>query len=488
MKKKISLVLSIIVVVIAAFLGVAVWQYHRYVDIETIYPGVSIENIDVGGMTVEEAKQAVEDYEEKVAGRKVTLCVEDKTKSFPLSRLGLHCDGGQAAEAAYEAGRKGNFFQRIFEINEISGGKEIPLHFQVDRTDTLKIIRKKGRSFETEKKDAVLFREDGSFHIEKEENGISIDFKKDAEKLAEQIESPHWNREDISYHMTCQVDEAEHTKKELQQVKDILGTFTTSYAGSSEGRCKNVENGAGLLDGTLLYPGEILSVYETVSPFTYDNGYRLAGAYENGRTIQSYGGGICQVSTTLYNAVLRAELEVIERQNHSMIVHYVELSEDAAISGTEKDFKFKNNLDTPVYIEGKAGDNSITFTIYGKEYRDAGRSIEFVSERISTRPPGEKTVKDKTLEAGKKVVDQAGVTGYTAKLWKVIYENGTETDRVQINSSSYMSVPRIVRTGVKKKAEPKQDPGSKKQKKNKKKQEKKKQKKKKQEKKKQEKK
>ena len=167
--------------------------------------------------------------------------------------------------------------------------------------------------------------------------------------------------------------------------------------------------------------------------------------------IQTYGGGICQISTTLYNAVLRAELNVLERENHSMTVHYVKLSEDAAISGTEKDLKFENNLDTPLYIEGKTAGKTITFTIYGKEYRDAKRTIAFVSQQLSSKSPSEKKIKDNTLEEGKTVVEQQGSNGYTARLWKVIYEDGEEVDRVQINSSSYQPSQRIVRVGTKKK-------------------------------------
>lgn len=116
----------------------------------------------------------------------------------------------------------------------------------------------------------------------------------------------------------------------------------------------NVENGASLINGTLLYPGDSFSVYSKVAPFTADNGYHLAGSYSNGQTVQTYGGGICQVSTTLYNAVLRAELNVTERSNHSMTVHYVPLSADAAISGTDKDLKFTNNLDPSGIYSGSS--------------------------------------------------------------------------------------------------------------------------------------
>lgn len=279
-----------------------------------------------------------------------------------------------------------------------------------------------------------------------------MDLEKNADKIIQTLSAGKLDQTALVFPLDYKEDKAEHTKAELSVIKDKLGTFTTSYGGSPDGRCVNVANGARLINDTLLYPGDKFSVHDAVTPFTKDNGYRLAGSYENGTTIQTYGGGICQVSTTLYNAVLRAELEVLERSNHSMTVHYVELSEDAAISGEEKDFRFANNLKDPIYIVGKTDSDkeTITFTIYGKEYRDKNRSIEFESECVSTNPPEEQIVKDKTMKEGKKVVEQSGHTGYTARLWKVIHVKGQEDQREQVNSSYYMSTPRIVRVGTKK--------------------------------------
>lgn len=454
MKKKIGLLLLFIVIACLAGFGVYSWNYYsQYIDVDTIYPGITIQGMDVGGLHLEEAEQKVEDYLEKLSEKTVTLQVEGKEKTFSFRQMGLTCVNPDAAKEAEKFGRDGNLIERILEVQTIAvRGKNIPLQFSVDEEKAEKIVKKKGKSFQTEKKDAKLTRKDGAFVIEKEVNGISIDFAANAEKLVQIIENEDWDQQDIQFSMEYKTDPAKHTTKELEVVQDELGTFTTSYAGSSEGRCINVENGAKLINGTLLYPGESMSVYDKVSPFTADNGYRLAGSYENGTTVQTYGGGICQVSTTLYNAVLRAELEITERQNHSMTVSYVDLSEDAAIAGTEKDLKFKNNLENPIYIEGSTSGNTITFTIYGKEYRDKDRSISFVSETTSTRPPSEKKVKDSSLEEGKTEVESSGRTGYTAKLWKVIYQNGKEQERVQVNSSSYMSVPKVVRVGTKKPA------------------------------------
>ena len=163
----------------------------------------------------------------------------------------------------------------------------------------------------------------------------------------------------------AEVVEPEGTKEELAKVKDLLGSYTTNYSTSSAGRCANISVAAGKINGTVLYPGEEFSVGQTIGPLTAAGGYELAGAYENGQTVQSYGGGVCQVSTTLYNAVLKAELEVTQRSNHSMIVTYVKPSMDAAIAGDYKDLVFENDTDAPIYVQGIYNSGgSITFNIY----------------------------------------------------------------------------------------------------------------------------
>ena len=178
------------------------------------------------------------------------------------------------------------------------------------------------------------------------------------------------------------------TKEELAKVKDLLGSYTTNYSTSSAGRCANISVAAGKINGTVLYPGEEFSVGQTIGPLTAAGGYELAGAYENGQTVQSYGGGVCQVSTTLYNAVLKAELEVTQRSNHSMIVTYVKPSMDAAIAGDYKDLKFVNNLDAPIYIEGYTVGKDIYFNIYGQETRPSNRKVTYESEVVSEEDPG----------------------------------------------------------------------------------------------------
>ena len=454
MKKKIGAI--ILVLILAALIGAGSyigWYYTEYVDIDEIYPGVSIEGMDVGGMSKEQARKVLDEHTAEVSNQTVTLQVGKKNKSFKLSSVGLTLVNDNVVEEAWELGREGNIFNRIMEIRQLQKEKKnLDLTYRLDEAKVKKKVKKLAKKFLAKKKDATITRKNKKFVVTEEVNGIDMDLDANAEKVAAMVTDPEWDQKSIVCEMDYKEDKAEHTKAELSVIKDKLGTFTTSYAGSPDGRCANVENGASLINGTLLYPGDTFSVHDTVTPFTKENGYELAGSYENGTTVQTYGGGICQVSTTLYNAVLRAELEIVERSNHSMTVHYVELSEDAAIAGDSKDFRFKNNMDYPVYIVGSTdhGDRTITFSVYGKEIRDKNRTLEFVSETTAVHHPNVKTIKDKHMKKGKKVVEKQGTTGYSARLWKVIKVKGKEDQWVQINSSSYMSTPKVVRVGTKK--------------------------------------
>ena len=208
-------------------------------------------------------------------------------------------------------------------------------------------------------------------------------------------------------------------------------------------------NGCRLINGTVLYPGEEFSAYNTNKPFTEENGYYLAGSYLNGQVVESLGGGICQVSSTLYNAVLRAELQVVERNSHSMVVNYVDKSADVAIAESSgKDFRFVNNTDYPIYIEGYTENKKITFNIYGVETRDPSRKVEFESEILTeTVPDHEDIVADASQPIGYVSATSAHI-GYTAKLWKIVYENGVEVSREVVNNSTYKATPRTAVVGI----------------------------------------
>ena len=187
---------------------------------------------------------------------------------------------------------------------------------------------------------------------------------------------------------------------------------------------------------------------DTLTPFTAEEGYLPAASYEMGSVVDSYGGGICQVSTTLYLAVLRAELEVTERSSHSMIVSYVKPSMDAAIAEGVKDFRFVNSTDAPIYIEASAGDGEVAFAIYGHETRDSSRTVEFESETLSVTETATKITLDSSVSYGDVEEISSGHEGSSARLWKIIRVDGTEQSREQINSSEYQMSPRTYTVGT----------------------------------------
>ena len=249
--------------------------------------------------------------------------------------------------------------------------------------------------------------------------------------------------------LDVEITEPKGSQEELAKVKDVLGQGVTDYSASSAARATNVKNGTSKLNGKVLYPGEEISVCDNMVPFTEENGYAPAASYANGTVVESFGGGICQVSTTLYQAVLQAELEVTERHNHSMIVKYVEPSMDAAIAEGAKDFRFVNNTEAPIYIEGYTYGGKIYFNLYGEEYRSADRKVTYESETLETIDPTTELTADPEKAFGSMEQIQSAHTGYKAKLWKIVTENGEQVSKEEVNNSYYQMTPNKYKVGVK---------------------------------------
>ena len=421
------------------------WKENR------ILPGIYIEDISLEGKNAKEAQTLVEEYVNGLSGKRIALTgIDGNTVEVTPEDVGLHWSNQGIIEEAAQIGQRGNVIQRYKVKKDLQyQNKVYRLEFDVDREKAGQILTEQCSVYNVEAKDASLSRENESFVVHPGQRGQVVDEEASLEKICSFFRES-WNREDAAIDLEIIVDEPKGTEEELGKVKDVLGTFTTSFSSSGPSRSANVRNGCALINGSTLYPGDEFSTYEAVSPFSEANGYYMAGSYLNGQVVDSLGGGICQVSTTLYNAVLLSELEVTERHNHSMIVTYVDPSADAAIAESAgKDFKFVNNTGAPLYIEGVTSDDKhITFTIYGMETRDSSHSVRYESEVVSTTYPDTEVIyPNESLPVGSISVQSAHI-GYKANLWKIVMENGTEVSREQVNSSSYKMVPRTATVGV----------------------------------------
>ena len=417
---------------------------------ETIKTGVYADDIDLSGKTVTEATAAIEAYVEELKEVEITLlAADDNEVTTTAGELGITWANRELVTEAMELGTHGNVIERYKILKDLEHeNKVFEIAFTFDIQAINDILTNKCAKYDREAVNVSLKRENGAFQIVEGQTGYILDIETSIDVVNNYL-TKEWDHQACSIALDIQVDEPEGSAEELAAVSDVLGSFTTSYATSGSSRSANVQNGCELINGITLYPGEEFSTYEAVAPFTQANGYYMAGSYMNGKVVDSLGGGICQVSTTLYNAVLLAELEVTERHNHSMIVSYVDPSADAAIAESSgKDFKFVNNLDYPIYIEGYVKNKQITFNIYGKETRDAGRSVRYESEVLEViNPPADAIYADASQPIGYIVTESAHI-GYKARLWKIVTENGVEVSRTQVNSSSYKMVPRSATVGT----------------------------------------
>lgn len=413
----------------------------------TIHTGVYLDEMDVSGMTRSQVEEALKAYEEQLGAETLDLLIGENRLEVTLQDLGLTCANSEVIDEALSLGRTGNIIRRYKERKDLEHGNKVyTLQWKLDSQLVSDYVNTECVKYDAEAEDATLKREGGGFEIVLGTTGVKLNTAAAAKAIHDYIANV-WEKEDGSVTLPVETDYPRGTEEELVKVKDVLGTFTTSYETSGASRSQNVSNGTRLINGIVLYPGDTFSTYEVVSPFSAANGYEMAGSYLNGKVVDSLGGGICQVSTTLYNAVLRSELEVVERSNHSMIVTYVDPSADAAIAGTYKDFKFKNNTDSPIYIEGTTANKQVTFTIYGEETRPANRTVKYMSKTLSTTDPGQMIVADPGQPIGYYVVESAH-RGIVAELYKYVYVDGVEESVSKVNKSSYRATPRLITIGV----------------------------------------
>ena len=445
MKKRI--VTGLLLSMMAGILFTGTTSYAKTASDE-IAMGVYVEEVNVSGMKKEEAKAAVEEYLAGKAEEKITLCVGDEELNVSRETLGVAWNNEDVIDEALCLGKSGNLIKRYKALKDLEfDNKVYDLEYTADSEKIQTVVAEKCTKFNQKATNVGLKKTSSGFEVVEGKKGVVVDEEKAVGEILGFIETDY-NAENTKIKIPTMISEPLGSPEELAKVKDLLGSFKTSFKTSDADRSKNVRTGTGHIDGTVLYPGETFSAYEWVNPFTEENGYAMAGSYLNGKVVDSLGGGICQVSSTLYNAVLMAELEIVERSPHSMMVTYVQASADAAIAGTYKDFKFKNDTDAPIYIEGyTTDDKQVVFNIYGEETRPSNRKIKYVNKVLESTPAVTQLVADPAQGIGYRIVE-SGHNGCKAELYKEVYVDGTLESSERVNKSNYMVSNRMVYYGI----------------------------------------
>ena len=436
----------------------------------TIPTGFQVGGFDLSGMTREEADQTIEKSLGEMENQTISIRVEGHEVQTTAAELGFSWVNQNEIDEEVEKLSGGNLLRRYLNQKELEqSGVDLQIETAVDEAKVAEFVQTRCAEFTTAPQDAVITHENGVFQVSQSSAGQEVDIDATTKALNEALAGGL--SEPVSVDATVKNAEPTRTTEALSTIQDALGTFSTGFNPGNVSRSKNLRNGAAKINGTVLMPGEEFSAYTWLTPFTVENGYASAGSYANGQVVDTVGGGACQICTTLYNAALLAEMDITQRQNHSMIVTYVPASQDSAIAGTRdrrilrcrnvsnnhrmilalgtyKDLKFKNPYDTPIYMEGAVNGGTISFTIYGKETRPANRTIKYVSETLSKKDPGEPITKvDASLKPGARVKEQSAHYGLQSRLWKYVYVDGVETEKTLLQTDTYMASKAIYRVG-----------------------------------------
>ena len=229
---------------------------------------------------------------------------------------------------------------------------------------------------------------------------------------------------------------------------DLLATYTTRYDPTNKNRSNNLTIAAGKINGTILMPGEIFSYNKVVGARTIAAGYKEAGAYAGGKVVKDVGGGICQISSTIYNTALLANLEIVDRSNHQFLTSSVPVSRDATVSWGGLDFKFKNTRTYPIKIVASAKNGLAKVSFYGIK-EETEYEVVIQSKTLSYIPYTVKYIEDSSLARGKEVVSQSGYNGCKSEAYRVLKLNGKVVSKTLLSRDTYDPMQRIIRRGTK---------------------------------------
>ena len=420
-----------------------------------ILKGVKLAEIDLSGMTRKEATQVIEDYSQKKKQDSIRFKSDVTSFNYTFDELGFTMDAQKIAEDAFRVGRDEEDLNNIAKvINILFSPETIDASSNFDSKKLKEISKQLEGKVNRESRDASLEKD--------EENNISfLSDRPGAELNIEKTENIIRNltgREEV-VQLPVKEIQAKVKKKDLAFINGVLGTFSTEYSKSEKNRKHNIALGANYFNGMTLKPDQEVSFLKTINGITVENGFKESGVIIDGEFDRGTGGGICQVSTTLYNALIRGDVEIIERHNHSRPIGYVPRGTDAAVVDGGKDLVFKNNFKSPIYIVATTDGYDMDFTIYGN-IDEKPYTIEIVPEALGTIYPRVRKQSTSSMYKGQEKVLKKGGRGFSYRTWRVKKVEDKEVERTLLSKSYYVPQDKVILVGTKERASiPKSESG-----------------------------
>ena len=477
-----------------------------------IYNGVKINGVEVGGLSQIEATNILNEHYKNLSNIDVSLYSEEGDISFKAQDVNAVFDSDKAAEVAFNMGRDGNFFEKVFYgLKYRFSNQEIKYDVSVDAKKFDKQVDLVARELGNEVVQPSFVRQGDRLIVNTGTTGVKVEHavvrqnvidelnylrgvnieiktnkvapeKVDIDKIQNAIKKNVQNAEYISdtgvlvdQIIGIEIADLEEAKKIAESVteegmqfsiplkitlpettidsvleelfEDTLSTYTTYFNVNEKERTENVKLAAESINNVILMPGQEFSYNNVVGERSTERGYKIAKVYQAGQVVDGLGGGICQVSSTLYNAVVKADLEVLERKNHSLPVSYVKLGRDATVVYGVLDFRFRNNQQYPVRIETSISGGSLKIDICGIKTNHE-RTVDIETETVAILPFAEKSIEDASLPMGTSNIIQTGKKGYKVKSYRVTKENGVEVERKLISTDTYSPIAQIKKVAL----------------------------------------
>lgn len=433
-------ILIALVCLLVAVTGVGIYAIKG----ENICKNVYVKGINVGGLTKEDAKSKLEkEYEMDV----ITFKYQSKSWKLEPSKVEMTYDIDKTIDNAYMVNRDKNVVVNIFNgfLSTVGAKKEINVVVDLNKEKVKEELQEIAKEIDVEVKNATLKVDGEKITTEKEKEGLKLEIDKTIKKLVDTVKNGKFEEELIVTKI-----EPEVVSSDLENIDTLLGSYSTVLVDSTPARVENIKLACSSNNDLIIMPDEEFSYNEHTGDRSKENGYKSAHVIQGGEVTNGVGGGICQVSSTMFNTVLYAGLEIVSRTNHSIPSDYVGLGRDATVSDYGTDFIFKNSLKNPVFIKSYCDGKRVYCQIFGHKSDKQNIEISAVVNAVISNNTIE--TKDPNLEEGVTEVIERGRVGRRVTTYRIYYDkDGKEINKELVCSSYYPAKNKEVKVGTKKK-------------------------------------
>lgn len=435
--------INLAIIILSGILILTLGFGYIQVNNNKISKNTYIKDVNVGNLSKEEAKKKIlNEFKIDI----ITFMYDDKKWNINPNDIKTNYDIDKTVENAYNVNRNKNIFSNIVDtLKSILGNKKyINISVDCDEEKVISELEKISKEVNVDMENAKLNVVGNNIEVTKEKAGLEVDIKNTLTNLKKSLQEGIFEES-----LVVTKIEPEVKKEDLQDVNTLIGSYKTVLSDVSTGRVENIKIATERTSGVLLMPGEEFSYNKHTGLRTVKNGYKNATVIVSGEAVQGVGGGVCQVSTTLYNAVLYAGLDILKVSNHSIPSSYVDKGRDAVVSDSGLDFVFKNNYNQPIYIKNYYNNGVITCQIYGNNKDKQNIEISTSIDKVTKAPI--KKENDPTLDKGQEKILELGRDSYTVSTYRIYYdENGKKVKTEKISISFYPSKQQVVAIGTKK--------------------------------------